>query len=157
MRYVGVALIFLGAYLASRKNSERERERLELLLGYESFIREMRSRAANLLEAVPHWVGKFECPALERAGFLSAVRRGERLTEAFAVASEGLPEGARESILTLFSHTGATLDDEIARIDAALATVGRIADEQSRESRERSRLFSVLALGISAGVGILVL
>ncbi len=157
MRYAGIALIFIGAYLLARRNRAREREGLSLLLGYESFVREMRSRAANTLEPVSRWAGGFECPALERAGFLPSVREGKRLAEAFREASAGLDRAAKDALTALFSRTGASLDDEIRRIDTALAVVGKRAEDEAGASEERARLFSVLALAISAGVGILAL
>lgn len=157
MKLIGVGLIFIGAYLAARRNGERERERLSLLLGYESFLREMRSRTASLLEPVSRWVGGFRCEALERVGFLPAVREGRRLGEAFSRASSGLDSRASEALLELFSRVGASLDEEVARLDAALSVLETRVSAEKLASEERTRTFTVLALAAAAGVGILVL
>ena len=157
MKYIGIALIFIGAHLLSRKNAESERRRLDLLIGFEGFVREMRSRVAVSLEPVARWIGGFRCEALERVGFLGRVRDGERLSDAFLASSGDVDEVAADALRTLFSRTGATLDEEIGRIDAALRVIGERVGEEKAECERRIKVFSVLLLSVSAGVGILVL
>ena len=157
MRYIGIALIFIGAYLLSRKNGERERERLALLLGYCEFVREMRSRVSVSLEPVARWIGHFRCEALERVGFLGRVRGGERLSDAFSASMGDIDKVSSDALNGLFSRTGATLGEEIERIDAALRVLNERTDAERIECEKRVRIFSVIALAASAGVGILVL
>ena len=155
MKWAGIALLFLGAYFAVEKYKAWLRARLELLVGYTDFLREMRSRAANYLEPVSSWVGRFRSRALEDAGFLPALRAGKRLCDAFANACDGLDGKVKAALGELFSRTGECLSDEVRRIDRALGVLEGGVEAATRECEDRARVFSALALAVSVGITIL--
>ena len=155
MKWAGIALLFLGAYLAVGKYKAWLRVRLELLVGYADFVREMRSRAANYLEPVSSWVGRFRSRVLEEAGFLPALRGGKRLCDAFANACGVLDGKVKATLGELFSRTGECLSDEVRRIDRALGVLESSVEAATREYEDRTRVFSALALAVSVGITIL--
>lgn len=157
MKWIGIAILFLGAYLATCSYRERLRVRARLLVGYRDFVREMRSRASNYLEPVSRWAGGFVSDALEESGFLPSVRAGERICDAFSHASRGLDKVVTDALSELFSHTGACLADEVGRIDRALEVLEESAEVKERECEERARLFSVLTVAVCLGVTVLVI
>ena len=156
MKYVGICLLLLGAYLASTEYKARLERSERVLLGYLRFVSEMRSRAATCLEPPSRWVGSFVCEELEEIGFLPALRGGADLESALKSSHGVLDKDAFDVLSWLFSGGGGYLEDELRRMDGAIRALEEQREKSALSTRDRVKLFRTLAIAAAVGVAILV-
>ncbi len=154
MKYIGILLILLAAYFAARSYRRGARERRELAEGFLALISEMRRRAACYLEPPSRWVPEFVCPALEKAGFVAAVRSGKTLLEAFRAAKDGLPSerGIAELLMEFFSKTGSGyLISELELTEGVerdlYSKIEKLREDEERRCRSVGAVIYAVAVG----------
>ena len=159
IKYIGLGLVALSALRLSGEYSKRQKRRLCELLGFVDFISRMRIKIGCFMQRGRELSEDFECEALERVGFLGALRGGHTLTEAYGVCRERLAlEGRERELLDeLFAGIGVGyLSDGVRITDKTLAELEKTADRLRLDVPRNIKLFATLAAAFSVGLIILV-
>ena len=159
LKYIGLVLITVSAVWVSGEYSMAQKRRLSELLGFVDFTAHMRIGIGCFMYKGSELAQGFECEALERVGFLEALRGGMTLSDAFDSCKKRLSLGLREreALDELFSCVGrGYLSDGVRITDKTLSMLEKIKDRLRIDVPKNIKLFTTLAAALSVGVIILV-
>ena len=157
MKYVGILLVLASAFISSREFSRRMDQRVAECKDFLAFIAHMRIQVGCFLRPVKELGEGFSSPALERVGFIAALKECDRIYDAYSKC-EGelsLSDAEREVLNTLFSSFGeGYLDDGIKLIDNCHSAMERLYLKLCEEKTKNTRL--VTALSVTAALGVII-
>ncbi len=159
MKYIGVllilgaALVFLKSYRVYLRNS------ISLTVEFLEFVKRMRHHTSAYLEGVSAWIGDFNSPKLEAAGFVSKVQSGTPLKEAYLTVDKSLISAEAGKVLdALFLHLGAGyLEEEVRLLDSASAELSEIVSREESAINTRVRVVGAFLLSVSVGLVLIIL
>ena len=159
MKYIGVALLFLGALLLSWGYKRRLISRSDSLSEMLRLLRHVRTRVAEYLEPPSVWAASFTSEDAWISELLFGIRMGKTPAEAYSVLSAHSPlsPAAGDVLRGLFRGPHLLVSGAAADIDSAVAELSEIYEKERSLAEEGCRVFAVWALMLSAGVGVLVI
>lgn len=160
LRWGGVAIIFLCAFLFGKEYSARaDRGVLEyrgftaLLLHIEGEI----SRAMSFAEGL--WKG-FADERLEECGFLPLLKKGKTPSAAFEECKNKLvmPKEAKEKLSELFSAFGRNYrESELKRLTKVRGELEADLSAYAEEVEKNKKVINALLLGVAASAAIIMI
>lgn len=160
MRVFGIALILLAALFFSAEFSRYQKKRIAEGDGFLHLFSHLRGEILCRLEPVADCFAGFRDEALERAGFLRALRECENLGAAMEATEKKLSlcEEEKKTLLRFCLGFGRGYrEEELRRIDAALEEFERQVAQDKRELPRLARLVRTLSAALALGIVILLL
>lgn len=160
MRYIGLALSFVAAYLLSSLYKAAISARVDTLGELVRLVGHIRSRVSGYLEPPATWAAGYSSDNEWVERFLCEVRSGAGTAEAYSAlcTSLNISAEAKEQLGEFFKDLGSdTLSAECRDIDTAADRLSALYEKEKSEAEERSRIGAVMALMISVGVALLVI
>lgn len=158
MRYFGMSLIFLAAFLFSHTVCRALRRRLAEEEGYLSLLRFMRGELTRYARPVNEWCTQFRSEALEESGFLPHLRRDGDLLAAYGASSSSLGGRERELLTSLFSSFGKGYrEEEIGALTDREAEFSAMVAEKKEALSKAERVVHTLCASVSLIAVILLL
>ncbi len=157
-RLAGAALIALSALIAGRGYASYTGRRISEEEGLVTLLSHIKSEISCYLTPQSKLIDAFRCEGLEPSGFLSAMREGGGLLEAYRSCEEKMycSDGVKEIISRFFEGFGKGYkDEELARLDAALASLMPEVERDRVELEKNQRVAT--ALLVSAALGLIIL
>lgn len=160
MRYIGLGLAFLAAYLLTSFYKAAISARVDTLGELVRLVGHIRSRVSGYLEPPATWAKGYSSDNEHVESFLCEVRSGVGTAEAYSAhrASFPLSAEAKERLGEFFERLGSdTLSAERRDVGAFADSLYALYEKERSEADERSRIGAVMALMISVGVALLVI
>ena len=154
MRYIGIALLLLGAYTVYKKYLLYLNASYEECSAYVSLIELLYGKVSCYLAPQNEVVMHFESEALETCGFLPEMRRCGSVREAFSTASKDsrMPPEAVEALRSLFESFGTGyLDSQTRAMEICLSRLEKIIEKEKAELDTRRRVAGALTFAAAAG------
>lgn len=160
LKYIALFSLLFGALFISREFSKYQKKRLSEYEGFYALATYMRTEISCFLSPVGEWSAGFSDDALERTGFLSAMRESEDLEKAFLKAAPkmSLSEVAREDLLRFCSAFGKGYADEVVRlIDSFREKFSEHIDREREEIPRSQKLVRTLCIAFAVGASIVLI
>ena len=154
MKYIGLGLILLGAYLLMRRGRLKLEEEVGFIEEMASLFGHIKRRVSAYFESPREWAASYEAKDGEIAIALSEIRDGASPSNALynAVKSRKIQHGSYEVLHECISMLGrddlSVERESISKASERLSLLARTEREQATEtSRVRSVLFVFVSLG----------
>lgn len=160
MKLFGALLLCGGAFLLLDRFTAYRRAREAECAGFLAFLSFLRRQIACFARPVPQAAEGFSDAALERVGFLPALRETGDLSAAWQAAlfALSLGEAEREVVGEFFASFGkGYLDDEVRRADAAIDELTRLFEAGRRQMPRTVKLVRTLTVSLTLCAVILLL
>ena len=158
MKYIGMVVILLSAWLFCREYTNFRRLRLEECEGFLELISYMREKVSCYMFTVREIGESFKCEALSRIGFMEALKKCKNADAAYTSIKDrlSLPKAADEILTGLFQKLGCGyLDNEITIIDSAYESFLKITEKERLDTPKDLRVFRMV--GTSAALGVIII
>lgn len=159
-RIAGIAAVALAALIFSREFSAYQKRRMGETEGFLSLLTFMRGEINCHLRPVSEWCRDFRDPALERVGFLPALRESCDLSGAYSACERQLSvTDAERKLLSAFTSSfgHGYREDELKLVDYYCAEMGRAAARCRRDVPRYNRLVRTLCASAAVAAVILLL
>ena len=158
MRYLGILLLVFSAFWVYKKYASYLAFSIEECEGYTQLTEQLYGKVSCYLSPQNEVIMNFECPALERCGFLPEVRRRRSARDAFlaVMGNSQMPKDAKEAVKSLFLGLGkGYLDSEIKAMELCLEKLRKITEREKGELEARRRVAGALTFAAAAGLALL--
>ena len=153
-------MIFACCAFGARQYSEHLKKSLGQTRGFLRLLGFMRGRVSTYLDPVSRWCEDFSDEWLEKCGFVSSLRSGRTLRDAYREVEDklSLPSDARELLDNFFSRTGlGYLDAEIKNIDYTAERLERLCENMQTGLKSRTRVVKTSLYALALGIAVLVM
>lgn len=158
LKYAGLFLIAIAALLLCRRYGAYAERRVAETRGFLNLLRHVRGRIASFLEPLPRAVRGFSDGALESLGFLTRLREGEALPEAYlAVMGKcSLSKEVRRLLEdTLCALGRGTRDETVSYVDGRISELSELLAAEEVELERSVKLTRTLICAAALGIVIL--
>lgn len=151
---VAAGIVICRKYAAYVVRGQRQ------LRGFIALLRRIRERIGCYLESVSEAVRGWECSPLSELGFLSRIGQGVTPSEALRCVRRELvmPSSALLRLESLFGELGGGYrEDELSRIDSAVADLTAILESAEREGEKNIKGTSATVMAVAVGIAIFII
>ena len=160
LKFTALFSLLLGALYICREFSKFQNKRISEYEGFYSLLSYMRGEIGCFLSPVSEWCAHFSDEALERCGFLPALRECEDLYKAFlgSVDKMSLSCETKDDLIRFFTSFGKGYADEVMRlIDSFRQRLGENIDREREEIPRSQKLVRTLCVSFAIGASILLI
>ena len=160
LRIIGAIAVILAFLLLSGAYTSYIRQRASEYSAFLVFLELMRREISSSLCTAGELGARSNDEALEKLGFLSALRRGERIVDAFDKTADKslLSKEDRASLRRYFADFGlGTLTSELRTLEGCIVAFSVCEREERENAPKRTRLATTLLLLFGLAVTVLLI
>lgn len=160
LKWAGAGVILLCALMVGRDYTAYVRERLSQYRGFVALLSHIEGMISRFLTPQDGLWHSFSDDALEKCGFLPALRSGKGLSEAFIGCVDGLSlsDLTKQRLSDFFSGFGRDyMDGEIARVGELRSELESGLKKEESELEKSLKITNALLLAGAVGLVILII
>ena len=160
LKYIGAGVIFLLSFYISSEHRRYIRRRLLEGEASLAFMRALRRDLGCFLRPISEWAKEYEDSVFLESGFLSLLREGVALCEAYRISEPNfnMSEAAKSSLSSFCAAFGrGYLEDELRLADAHIAELEESLASERASASKGCRLVGTLAASASFAIVILLI
>jgi hypothetical protein len=160
LRWGGLILLLLSAAVFWKEYSRFSCRRIGDLRGFLSLLCHLRSKISLALAYGDELWQDFSDENLEACGFLTSVRDGALVSEAFEKcrANLSLSAQAEECLASFFAAFGREyLEAELRRLDRTIEELESLAESESASLSQNKKVIAALLAGAAASAAIILI
>lgn len=160
IKYIGAGVIFLLSFYLSSEHRRYSRRRLLEGEASLAFMKALRRDLGCFLRPISEWAQDYEDSVFMESGFLSLLREGASLGEAYRISEPNfnMSEAAKKSLSSFCAAFGrGYLEDELRLADAHIAELEASLAAERTNTPKSCRLVGTLAAAGSFAIVILLI